>query len=76
MLEPQGRVLLCANLNLLHRQIQEGVFVADADQALGALAAHAGSQASVQFHHHQFVQAVGHIVGQAAGDNLVVGLDL
>lgn len=72
MFEHQG----CANLDLLHRQIQEGVLIADADQAFGAFTAHACSQAAVQFYHHQLVQTVGHIVRQAAGGDLVVGLDL
>ena len=34
-------------LNLLHSEVQEGVLVADADQTLGALTAHAGAQASI-----------------------------
>lgn len=63
-------------LYLLHSEVQEGVLVADADQALGALASHAGAQASIQLHHHQFVQAVGHVVRQAASSDLIVGLDL
>lgn len=63
-------------LYLLHREVQEGVLVADTDQALGALTSHAGAQASVQLHHHQFVQAVSHVVRQASASNLIVGLDL
>lgn len=63
-------------LYLLHGEVQEGVLVADTDQALGALTAHAGAQASVQLHHHQFVQAVGHVVRQAPSSDLIVGLDL
>lgn len=34
-------------LNLLHSEVQEGVLVADTDQALGALTSHAGAQASI-----------------------------
>lgn len=63
-------------LNLLHGEVQEGVLVADTDQALGALTSHAGAQASVQLHHHQFVQAVSHVVRQASSSDLIVGLDL
>lgn len=63
-------------LYLLHSEVQEGVFIADTDQALGALASHAGSEASVQLYHHQFVQTISHVVRQAACGNLIVGLDL
>lgn len=63
-------------LYLLHSEVQEGVLVTDADQALGALTSHAGTQASIQFHHHQFVQAVGHIVRQASSGNLIIRLNL
>ncbi len=63
-------------LYLLHSEVQEGVLVADTDQALGTLTSHAGAQASVQLHHHQFVQAVGHVVRQASSSDLIVGLDL
>lgn len=63
-------------LNLLHRQVQEGVLVADTDQALWTLTAHAGAQTSVELHHHQFVQAVSHVIRQAWCSNLIVGLDL
>ena len=66
----------CPYLYLLHSEVQEGVLVADADQALGALTAHAGAQPSVQLHHHQLVQAVGHIARQAPCSDLIVGLDL
>lgn len=63
-------------LYLLHSEVQEGVLVTDTDQALGALTSHAGTQASIQLHHHQFVQAVGHIVWQASSGNLIVRLNL
>lgn len=63
-------------LYLLHSEVQEGVLVTDADQALGALTSHAGTQASIQLHHHQFVQAVGHIVRQASSGNLIIRLNL
>lgn len=63
-------------LNLLHRQVQESVLIAHADQALGALAAHAGAQASVQLHHHQLVEALGHIVGKATGGDFIIRLNL
>lgn len=63
-------------LYLLHSEVQEGVLVADTDQALGAFASHAGAQASVQLHHHQLVQTVSHIVRQASASDLVIGLDL
>lgn len=42
-------------LYLLHGQVQEGILVADADQALGAFTPHAGAQTSVQLYHHQLV---------------------
>lgn len=71
-LKPCGRLYL----NLLHRQVQESVLIAHADQALGALAAHAGAQASVQLHHHQLVEALGNVVGEASGGDPIVGLDL
>lgn len=63
-------------LNLLHCQVQEGVLIAHADQALGALAAHAGAQASVQLHHHQLVEALGDVVGEASGGDFIVRLNL
>lgn len=63
-------------LYLLHSEVQEGVLVTDADQALGALTSHAGTQASIQLHHHQFVQAVGHVVRQASSGNLIIRLNL
>lgn len=63
-------------LYLLHSEVQEGVLIADADQTLGAFTSHAGAQASVQLHHHQFVQTMCHIVRQASSGNLIVGLDL
>lgn len=39
------------HLDLLHRQVQKGVLVADADQALGALAAHARTQTAIELDH-------------------------
>lgn len=64
------------HLDLLHGQVQEGVLVANADQALGALASHAGAQTAVQLHHHQLVEAGGHAVRQTPGCDLIVRLDL
>lgn len=63
-------------LYLLHSEVQEGVLIAHTDQALGTLASHAGPQASVQLHHHQFVQALSHTVRQASSSNLIIGVDL
>ena len=63
-------------LYLLNSEVQEGVLIADADQALGALAAHAGPQAPVKLHHHQLVQTVRHTVRQAPGRHPLIGLDL
>ena len=65
-----------SHLDLLHGQVQEGVLVADADEALGALAPHAGAQPSVELHHDQLVQAVGYIVWESPGLDLIVRLDL
>lgn len=63
-------------LDLLHGQVQEGVLVADADQTLGALAAHAGSQTAVQFDHGELVEAGGDVVRETLRSDLVVGLNL
>ena len=52
---PSTPLLNKPHLYLLHGEVQEGVVVADADQALGPLAAHAGAQAPVQLQHHQLV---------------------
>lgn len=67
---------VCSYLYLLHGEVQEGVLVAHADQALGALAAHAGAETSVQLHHHQLVQAVGNAIRKASRRDLVIRLDL
>lgn len=63
-------------LNLLHCQVQKSVLIAHADQALGALAAHTGAQASIQLHHHQLVEALGDIVRKASGGDFIVRLNL
>lgn len=63
-------------LDLLHRQVQEGVLVADADQTLGALTAHAGSQPSIEFDHCELVEALGDVVGEPLGLDPVIWLDL
>lgn len=63
-------------LDLLHRQIQEGVLVADADQTLGAFAAHAGPQTSIQFDHGELVEALADVVGEPLGLDPVIRLDL
>lgn len=70
-------VFLCnCYLDLLHRQIQEGVLIADADKTLRALAAHAGSQATVQFNYGKLVEAGGDVVRETLGPDLLIGLDL
>ena len=64
------------HLYLLHGEVQESVVVADADQALGPLAAHAGAQPPVKLQHHQLVQAAGDAFRPALGLDLLVGKDL
>ena len=64
------------HLYLLHGEVQEGVVVADADQALGPLAAHAGAKAPVQLQHHQLVEAGADALRPALGFDLLVGQDL
>lgn len=49
-------------LNLLHSQVQEGVFVSHTDETFRPFAAHTGAQTSIQLHHHQLVQAVGYVL--------------
>lgn len=68
--------LMRLHLDLLHRQVQEGVLAAHADQALGALAAHAGPQAAVQFDHGQLVEAGADVVGETLRPDPLVGTDL
>lgn len=63
-------------LDLLHRQVQESVLVADADQTLGTLAAHAGSQTTVQFDHSKLVEAGADVVRETLRLDLLIGLDL
>lgn len=63
-------------LDLLHCQVQEGVLVPHPDQALGAFAAHAGAQATIELHHHQLVQDRSNVIRQASGLDLLIGLDL
>ena len=63
-------------LYLLNGEIQEGVLIADTDQALGALAAHAGSQASIELYHNQLVQTISHAVRQAPRCHTLIRLNL
>lgn len=63
-------------LDLLDGQVQEGVLVADADQTLGALAAHTGSQTAVQLDHSELVEAGADVVRKTLRLDLFVGLDL
>lgn len=63
-------------LYLMDGEVQEGVLIADTDDTLGALAAHAGAQASVELDHHQLVEAGRHAVRQPLGLDLVIGVDL
>lgn len=68
--------MLPPHLDLLHRQVQEGVLVADADQALGALAAHAGAQTAVELDYGQLVERGTDVSRETPGFDLVVGLNL
>lgn len=63
-------------LDLLHRQVQESVLIPDADQTLGTLAAHAGSQTAVQFDHSELVEAGSDVVRETLRPDLLVRLDL
>ncbi len=77
--EAQSCVLDCfvrLYLDLLDGQVQEGVLVADADQTLGALAAHAGSQTAVQFDHGELVEAGSDVVRKTLRFDLFVRLNL
>lgn len=63
-------------LDLLHCQVQEGVLVPHPNEALGAFAAHACAQATIELHHHQLVQDRSNVIRQASGLDLLIGLDL
>lgn len=67
---------VCLYLDLLDGQVQEGVLVAYADQTLGALTAHAGSQTAVQFDYSELVEAGGDVVRKTLHLDLFIGLDL
>lgn len=63
-------------LDLLDGQVEEGVLVADTDETLGALAAHAGTQTAIQFDHSELVEAGADVVRKTFGFDLLIGLDL
>lgn len=69
-------VTMSQYLNLLDGQVQESVFVADADETLWSFAAHAGAQTSVQFHHGQFIKTGRHVGRKTLQLDLIIGLDL
>ena len=64
------------HFNLLNSQIQEGVLVPHTDQTLRAFAAHAGAQAAIELHYYQLVQHRRHVIRQASGLYLFIGLNL
>lgn len=72
----QREKLIKGYLNLLHGQVQEGVLVPHPDEALGAFAAHACAQATIELHNHQLVQDRSNVIRQASGLDLLIGLDL
>lgn len=78
MLPPptQRAKLIRHYLDLLHCQIQESVLIPHPDEALGAFAAHACAQATIELHHHQLVQDRSNVIRQASGLDLLIGLDL
>lgn len=77
LLGPAGSCwVLGPYLDLLHRQVQEGVLVADADQTFGAFAAHTGSQAAVELDHGQLAEAGAHVGRKPTSFDLLVRLNL
>lgn len=72
----QREKLIKGYLNLLHGQVQEGVLVPHPNEALGAFAAHACAQATIELHNHQLVQDRSNVIRQASGLDLLIGLDL
>lgn len=63
-------------LNLLNRQIQEGVLIPHPNKTFGAFTTHACAQAAIEFHHYQLVQDRSNVIGQSSGLYLLIGLDL
>lgn len=76
MLILHRKLCVCLYLYLLYGQVQEGVLTAYADQTLGPLTAHAGSQTAIQLDHDKFVEAGSDVGRETLWLDFLIGLDL